>query len=115
MNIAATHLLRSLDVLGLHSVSFRILGLGPSLRHTAPVALSVEEEKCRVNFSVGDLFAAYAIAPRKGTYELYVGDGRLAFEPAPRLTLLKKRAVKAKAAARGFRAAQAGVHHKLAA
>lgn len=113
MNTAATHLLRSLDNVGVQSVNFRVLSLGRALRHTPPVALTAEAAKCRVGFSITDLFAAYAITPRKGSYELNVENGSLAFtSPAPkwrpRLALMRKRPAKGKAS-------DAGAHHKLAA
>lgn len=120
MNTAATHLLRSLDNLGVQSVNFRVLSLGRALRHTPPVALTADATKCRLGFSIGDLFAAYAITPRKGSYELNVENGCLAFTSPvaiwrPRLALMRKRPVKAKATRRGLRMADAATPQKLAA
>jgi hypothetical protein len=122
MNTSAANLLRSLDQLGVQGISFRILGVGRALRHTAPVTLSSEAIK-PVALSVSDLFAAYGIAPRQGSYELNVENGSLIFIPPalraevqrPRLALMKKHRAKLKSQNRRVRASFNATPHKLAA
>ena len=84
MNTPVLSLLRTLDALGIHSVGFRILSHGKSLRHTSPVALTTQSTRRGAPvslFSISDLFAAYSLTPRKGEYVLNVDDGCLAFLP----------------------------------
>ena len=90
MNTPVHSLLRALDALGIQSIGFRVLSHGKCLRHTSPVALAIEPELAKApvpRLSISDLFAAYALTPRKGEYVLNIEDGRLAYlpEPAPKV------------------------------
>ena len=88
-----------LDALGIQSIGFRILAHGKSLRHTSPVVVAAESDHRPAisRFSVSDLFAAYALAPRKGEYVLNVEDGNLAYLPEPTETIAKPNEIRAKA------------------
>jgi hypothetical protein len=124
MNTAATNLLRSLEMMGIVSVRFRVVGLGQHVRHTVPLALSDEQKgppSRLTSLSVAELFNAYALRPRKGEYVLNVDGGQLAFIPPvspvdAAASAVKKHRFKAKVSLRGRRrGAYSGGHHKLAA
>jgi hypothetical protein len=89
INSAASNLLLTLRRLGIERVRFRILGRGRALRHTALVT----EPACDSaawSVSVIELFWAYSITPRQGSYELTVGDGCLAYTP-PTVAVMTQR------------------------
>ena len=84
MNPHSATLLRALATLRVAEVRFSITQDGNARRHTTPRALVDARHASPQPFgllSVTDLFDAYALTPRKGTYTLRVADGQLAFEP----------------------------------
>ena len=84
MNPHSATLLRALATLRVAEVRFNITQDGNASRHTTPRALVDERRATPQPFallSVTDLFDAYALTPRKGSYTLRVADGQLAFEP----------------------------------
>lgn len=99
MNTTVNTLLGALDALGIQSVGFRILSHGKNLRHTSPVAIATESGRGAPvsRFSISDLFAAYALAPRKGEYVLNVEDGCLAYLPETAQKIAKPIETRAKA------------------
>ena len=87
MNPHSATLLRALATLRVAEVRFNITQDGDARQHTTPRAL-VDEPKASPQpfalLSIADLFDAYALTPRKGTYTLRIADGQLAYDP-PRL------------------------------
>jgi hypothetical protein len=88
MNPHSATLLRALATLRVSEIRFNITRDGDALHHSTPRALTDNVRASAQPFavlSVEDLFEAYALTPRKGTYTLRVSDGQLAYEPlAPR-------------------------------
>jgi hypothetical protein len=88
MNPHSATLLRALATLRVTEIRFTITRDGDALHHSTPRALTEGSRAAAQPFptlSVEDLFEAYALTPRKGTYTLCVADGQLAYEPlAPR-------------------------------
>src|SRR5258708_39760055 len=77
-------LLRALATLHVAEVRFNITRDGDALHHSIPRAGLNDHRTSAQPFSalsVEDLFEAYALTPRKGTYPLRVADGQLAYEP----------------------------------
>jgi hypothetical protein len=112
MNPHSATLLRALATLRVAEVRFSITQDGNASRHTTPRALIDERHATPQPFgllSVTDLFDAYALTPRKGTYTLRVADGQLAFEPPA------SKALRVVAKLRHRRVAFTRRHEKLAA
>ncbi len=84
MNPHSATLLRALATLRVAEIRFNITRDGDSLHHSMPRARIDGVRAAAQPFavlSVEDLFEAYALTPRKGTYTLRVADGQLAYEP----------------------------------
>jgi hypothetical protein len=84
MNPHSSTLLRALATLRVTEIRFNITRDGESSHHSIPRARMDGERSADRPFpvlSVGDLFAAYALKPHRGTYTLRVADGQLAYEP----------------------------------
>jgi hypothetical protein len=111
MNTPVHTLLRALEALGIHSIGFRILSHGKCLRHTSPVALTIEATRANPpvsRFSISDLFAAYSLTPRKGEYVLNVEDGCLAYLPETVAKVAKPGAIRPAA----FKASRKSSHRR---
>jgi hypothetical protein len=96
MNPHSTTLLRALATLRVAEIRFNITRDGDSRHHSMPRARRDGARAVPQPFSllsVADLFEAYALTPRKGSYILRVADGQLAYEPsAPRKVVKTTRA-----------------------
>jgi hypothetical protein len=84
MNPHSATLLRALATLRVAEIRFNITRDGDSQHHSIPRARIDGSRGMAQPFSVlsvEDLFEAYALTPRRGTYTLRVADGQLAYEP----------------------------------
>jgi len=84
MNPHSSTLLRALATLRVAEIRFNITRDGDAQHHSIPRARSDGARAMAQSFSllsIEDLFEAYALTPRRGTYTLRVADGQLAYEP----------------------------------
>jgi hypothetical protein len=86
MNPHSATLLRALATLRVAEISFKITRDGDARHHTIPHARLDQGPVAGQRFallSIADVFEAYALTPRKGTYTLRVADGQLAYAAVP--------------------------------
>ncbi len=93
MNPHSATLLRALATLRVTEIRFTITRDGDTEHHSIPRARTDDIRVAAQPFSIlslEDLFEAYAVTPRKGTYTLRVIDGRLDYEPMPPRKLARR-------------------------
>ena len=84
MNAPSILLLESLGLLGVAMVRFSVTCSRQAPDHTKPQATDVDQpESLRPfpDFSVTAFFTAFALPPLKGTYTLYVAEGKICYDP----------------------------------